>query len=64
VLLIRAAWDGIDGETVLGTLEQALNIPPTPVEITISGEALVVIDYDLWKQKIRSYQTKGEKPND
>jgi hypothetical protein len=59
VLLKRAAWDEIDGETVLGTLEHALTIPPTPVEITVSGEALVVIDYEVWKQKIRTRQMGG-----
>jgi hypothetical protein len=64
VLLTRAAWDEIDGETVLGTLEHVLTTPPTPVEITISGEALVVIDYDVWKQKIRAHQTKGDRADD
>jgi len=59
VLLKRAAWDKIDGETTGGTLEQALTTPPTPVEINVSGEALVVIDYDVWKQKIRARQAAG-----
>ncbi len=63
VLLKRAAWDEIDGETVFGTLERALTTPPTPVEITVSGEALVVIDYEVWKQKIRARQTEGGQQN-
>ena len=59
VMLKRAAWDEIDGETVFGTLERALAAPPMPVETTVSGERLVVVDYELWKQKIRARQAEG-----
>jgi hypothetical protein len=61
VLLKRAAWDEINGKTALGALEHALTTPPIPIEIIVSGEALVVLDYDVWKQKIRSRQTEGGK---
>jgi hypothetical protein len=64
VLLKRAVWDEIDGETVFGTLDHALGTPITPVEISVSGEALVVIDYDAWKEKIRAYQARGDKHDD
>ena len=46
-----------------GTLEHALTTPSTPIEIVVSGEALVVINYDVWKQKILARQTGGGEQN-
>ena len=60
VLLKRAVWDSIDGETLFQPLEQALNTPTAPVETDIFGEAVVVVDYALWKQHIVRYQQKRE----
>jgi hypothetical protein len=64
VLLKRAAWDEIDGESVFGTLEHALSTLTTPVEFSIGGEALVMIDYNVWKGKIRAYQAAGGNRDD
>ena len=60
VVLKRAAWDRIDGKTIFLPLEQALNTPSAPMETDIFGEAVVVVEYALWKQHILRYQQKRE----
>lgn len=60
VVLKRAVWNRIDGETMFHPLEQALNTPVPPMETDIFGEAVVVVDYTLWKQHILRYQQKRE----
>ena len=60
VVLKRAVWNRIDGETTFRPVEQALNIPSAPIETDIFGEAVVVVDYALWKRHILHYQQKGE----
>ena len=60
VLLKRVAWDKIDGTTTFRTLEQALNVPAVPIETHISGEAVVVVDYALWKRHILQFQQKDK----
>ncbi len=58
VLLKRAVWDAIDGETRFRPLEAALSSSSTPLETDIFGEAVVVVDYILWKEHILRHQQK------
>ena len=64
VVLKRAVWDKIDGETTFRPLEQALNTSVAPVATDIFGEAVVVVDYALWKQHILRYQQERDADGD
>jgi hypothetical protein len=54
------AWDKIDGDTQAAELEQAVTLLPQPVAIAVKGQGLIVVDYDLWKDKIRALQKRGD----
>ncbi len=60
VMMQPAAWDKIDGETQPAELEQAVALLPQPVAVAVKGQGLVVVDYDVWKEKIRAFQQRGE----
>jgi hypothetical protein len=52
------AWDVIDGgTTILGSLEEILNLLPGPIQIRHLGIILIVVDYETWKQLVRQKQT-------
>lgn len=56
VFLKPAMWQEIDGETLqamLTTLEQVL---PHPGSVQIETQTVIVVDYEVWKEKIRIYQ--------
>lgn len=60
VIMQTAAWDRIDGDTQATELEQAVSLLPQPVTILIKEQRLVVVEYNLWKEKIRTLQKRGE----
>jgi hypothetical protein len=61
VVIIQAAiWDKIDGDTQAADLEQAVRLLPQPVAIIIKRQRLVVVEYNLWKEKIRALQKRGK----
>lgn len=60
VMMQTVAWDRIDGETQPAELEQAVALLPQPVAVAVKGQGLVVVDYNLWKEKIRAFQQRGE----
>lgn len=57
VVFIQAGmWQEIDGDTLLVLLEEIAETLPKAAQIVHQGLALTVIDYDLWKSKMRRYQ--------
>ncbi len=60
VIMPVVAWGKIDGDTMAADLEQAAALLPQPVAVTIKGQRLIVVEYNLWKEKIRAFQKRGE----
>lgn len=60
VMMQADAWDKIDGDTQAAELAQAAALLPQPVAINVKGQRLIVVEYNLWKEKIRAFQTRGE----
>lgn len=59
VVFIQAdMWQLIDGDTLLVLLEKLADVLPQAVHIRHEGLNLTVIDYNLWKEKMRRYQQK------
>jgi hypothetical protein len=59
-LLTGEAWRRIDGDTVSGDLARAPSLLPQVVGITFLGYDLIVVDYEVWKQKILQRQREGD----
>jgi hypothetical protein len=59
VVFIQAdMWQLIDGDTLLVLLEKLADVMPEAAHIEHEGLNLTVIDYNLWKEKMRRYQQK------
>jgi len=56
VLMSEAAWQDIDGGTVSATLEEAAGLFPQVVQVEFAGDVLVVVDYHVWKQRVKARQ--------
>ncbi|MGH9853458.1 MAG: hypothetical protein ACREBD_26760, partial [Blastocatellia bacterium] len=56
VIMQADAWDKIDGDPLVAELEQAVALLPQPVKILVKGQGLIVVEYNLWKEKILSLQ--------
>ncbi len=52
VLLKSSVWEEIDGETVAVALEQAAEVFPVAACVIHRGVELVVMDYEVWKEKV------------
>lgn len=61
VLLKPVTWGIIDGDTVSGYLDTALEQLPAPVRIRHRGHELVVVNYDEWKRRILHLQGREDK---
>ncbi|NOX60334.1 MAG: hypothetical protein GXP42_00060 [Chloroflexi bacterium] len=63
VFLTGQMWNAIDGETLLTQLTELPEVLPQTARILHRGDELVVVDYDVWKKKMRKYQLdRGELP--
>ncbi len=60
VFLKSLMWDEIDGDTLLVAWHELEINPSQPVRIVHGSGELVVADYELWKDKVRAYQTRQE----
>jgi hypothetical protein len=60
VFIQTTMWQAIDGDTLLVLLEEIADTLPDALHIVHQGLQLTVIDYDLWKTKMVSYQTGGK----
>ncbi len=57
VVFIQAdMWQAINGDVLLVLLEEIADTLPDAAQIIHQGLALTVIDYSLWKEKMRRYQ--------
>jgi len=54
VILKESAWHEINGETVPTTLEQVWGVFPGAGEISFKEQRLIVVEYELWKAKIKA----------
>jgi hypothetical protein len=62
VVFIQAdMWQEIDGDTFLVLLEKIADTLPDAAQIVHQGLTLTVIDYSLWKEKIRHFQMEERK---
>jgi hypothetical protein len=59
VMTAREAWEHIDGDTVPGDLTHVPQLLPQVVGVVFLGYDLIVVEYQLWKQKILQRQQDG-----
>ena len=52
VMLQPAAWEQIDGDTVVEDITALTRQPLTPVAITHHRHHLVTLDYEEWKRRV------------
>jgi len=52
-------WRTIDGETLLVLLEQVADTLPQAVRLVHQGVELTVVDYEIWKTKVKHCQAHG-----
>ena len=65
VLFLRTSmWDEIDGDTLLVARHELASRLPQPVRIAHQGGELVVLDYEMWKEKMRTFQSRQEVQNE
>ncbi len=60
VFLQDLTWEEIDGETLAAALDQVDTILPLPVRIPYRKGALIVVEYELWREKMGLYQQRRE----
>ena len=59
-ILKPAFWAALDGETRPSRLEEVLDILPDIAEIRLDTQRLVVVEYQDWKERIKTRQERGE----
>ena len=57
VIMRQAMWDVIDGETILTTLSNLVNVLPDAARVRASGVEVIVADYALWKRLVLQCQS-------
>ena len=50
------AWNEIDGDTIVGLLNEATKYFPAPVLVTLERGTIVIVEYGTWKEKVFSSQ--------
>lgn len=61
VMLQLEAWEQIDGDTIIGLLQNVTQHFPHPVRVELDQGAVVITDYEVWKRKIRRRQGDKER---
>lgn len=64
VMLQLEAWDKIDGETIVGLLQEVTRHFPIPTQVTLPGGTVVITDYQVWKEKVKHQQQTDEEKID
>ena len=54
--MTEAAWGALNGEVAVASLEMAADVLPKPMQIVFEGQHLVIIPFDLWKEKVKQRQ--------
>ncbi len=63
VILRESMWREINGEPLPGELRQVAELFPAAVRIEFPDGALIVVEYEQWKAKVKAHQKK-EQTND
>ena len=58
VIMQESVWNEINGKTVTTTLELFFSVFPHAGEILVKGQRLVIVEYELWKAKIKALQER------
>lgn len=56
VMLKPDAWNLINGETITMLLQDAIRAFPSPARVELQVGPIVIVDYEIWKRKVLSYQ--------
>ena len=60
VILREAMWQEINGEPVRGELKRVVELFPAAVRIEFPDGTLIVVGYEQWKAKVKTYQEKEQ----
>ena len=60
VMMRQTMWNVIDGETILTTLSNLINVLPATARVRVSGVEVIVADYALWKGLVFQRQSARE----
>lgn len=63
VMIQLEAWHQIDGDTIAGLLNEATRHFPQPVQVELKTGSIVIVDYEIWKQKVLRQQQSREDEN-
>jgi len=55
-----ATWRDINGETVSATLEEAASLFPQVVQVEYAGDVWILVDYLVWKQRVKARQKERD----
>ncbi|MCG3161660.1 MAG: hypothetical protein JMDDDDMK_02857 [Acidobacteria bacterium] len=58
VILTEETWRELNGAVTTATLETAAEIFPAPAQIVFQGKNLIVVTFDLWKERVKRRQQK------
>ncbi len=64
VFLKPEMWQEIDGDTLQATIDTLEQILPRPGAVHIEMQAVIVVDYELWKKKMHVYQQEEHHAKD
>jgi len=56
VMMTEEAWRDVNGDTVPAALEEAACSFPQTARVKYAGGHLIVVDYDVWKQRVKTRQ--------
>lgn len=59
VFLAPHAWERIDGAPLPATICEAPRSFPSPVIVEIAGKPWIVVEYEVWKDRLLRWQLKG-----
>ena len=62
VMMNEAAWQEINGDTVIATLEEASSLFPQAIQVRYADILWIIVDYNVWKQQVKTQQQ--ERNND
>lgn len=60
VILKRQVWEEINGETTPTTFPNWPDLLLSPLSFAFAGQDLVAVNYEVWKEKVRQYQQRGD----
>lgn len=57
VIMTEAAWRDVNGDTMsAATLEEAASLFPQAIRVNYAEGPLVIVDYHVWKQRVKTRQ--------